>query len=136
MLVTQADATTSAALKLQDAARMQRRYWKHLRPEDVDYIDLQPMIDAATEIAEVLEQRYRDQKSKAWERWCQSSLATGGRQVVRWIKATEGSKPLNANALGANLNESIKNGKRFGVLHPLLPAYSQKEGGQDLLSRV
>ena len=55
MLILQEDATTAAALKLQEAATQQRRFWRRLRPDDVDLIDLHPLIDAAGGIADVLE---------------------------------------------------------------------------------
>ena len=61
VLILQEDLPTAAALKLQEAASQQRRFWRHLQPEDVDIMDLQPMIDAAKGVAEVLEKRYRDQ---------------------------------------------------------------------------
>ena len=89
IVIQHADSTLATALKLKEAARHQRRFWRQLKPDDIDYIELQPLIEAAQGIAEALEKRYKEQSSKAWARWCQSSLATGGKAVIRWMKAPE-----------------------------------------------
>ena len=81
--------------------------------DDVEFIDLDPLITAAEEIADVLEKRYREQKSKAWERWCQSSLASGGKQVIRWITAPE--RGPRTKHQDTNLRASEKNGMVFGA---------------------
>ena len=52
-------------------------------------MDLEPLVAAAEEIAGIPEKRYRDQKSKAWERLCQGSLAGGGKKVLCWIATPE-----------------------------------------------
>ena len=70
----------------------------------MEIIDLRPLIEAAEGGADVLEKRYRDQKSKACERWCQGSLAVGGRQVIRWVTAPErGLQAPNHEAPGRKL---------------------------------
>ena len=133
MLILQEDSTTAATLKLQDAATQQRRFWRRLRPEDVDIIDFRPLIDAAEGVADVLEKRYRDQKSKAWERWCQGSLAAGGRQVIRWIKAPErGLQAPNHEAPGRKLARIHEEWATIWGASPPAAWIQQRPGGPQL----
>ena len=138
MLIRQEDSATATALKLQEAANQQRRFWRQLRPDDIELIDLQPMVDAAKGIAEVLEKRYRDQSSKAWDRWCQSSLTTGGRAVIRWLKAPERGilKHPATRRQEASSSAVTRNGVIFGVPFHLQLTLNPAREVQNLLSRV
>ena len=78
MTVCQDDPATAAALELREAATTQRKFWRQLRPEDVDLFNFDDLIQGAEGTAEASENRYKDVKSKAWAHWCQGSLAAGG----------------------------------------------------------
>ena len=137
MLVHQEDPTIAATLKLQEAAAQQRRFCRQFRPADADIIDLRPLIDAAEGVADVLEKRYRDQRSKAWERWCQGSLAVGGRQVIRWVKAPEhGLQAPNHEAPGRKLARIHEEWTAIWGASPPAAWIQHQPGGPNLLSRV
>ena len=89
MAIQEEDPVLANQLKVRTAFRTQRTFWRSLKPEDVEYLELNSIIQAANGIAEALEKRYKDTSSKAWERWCQGSLANGGRKVIRWLQAPE-----------------------------------------------
>ena len=87
--------STDFARQLRHAASAQRTYWRNVRPEDVELLQLDELVASADAVASELEQRYKDTQSVSWEKWCQSSLSQGGRKVIQRLSQPE-SNPQSA----------------------------------------
>ena len=89
MDILKSDPVLAEAMGLRDAAQAQRKFWTSLRLEEVETVDFTSVSVAAHALAEQLEKRYKEAASRSLEKWCQSSLAKGGRKVIQWIAQPE-----------------------------------------------
>ncbi len=79
-------------LDLEAAVQAQRRYWRRVRPADVDVFDFSSLSEAATYIAEALDGHFREVRSHSWKMWCQSSITAGGGKLIKWILPSRASR--------------------------------------------
>ena len=88
------DPSLEEPLKIIEAARVQRRFWRKVTVADLQLISIEGLSQAAADIAEQFERRHRQVTSKGWQRWCRVSVAAGGSAVIRWAKRPEKELPI------------------------------------------
>ena len=89
MLYMHSDSPPADAVSIQLAARTQRRFWRRVRPADLQYVDVEPLRLAAESIANQLDRRHQQIHSRGWQRWCRTSVTHGGSAVIQWVKRPE-----------------------------------------------
>ena len=80
--------------QLRHAASAQRTYWRKVRPEDVELLQLDELVASAEAVASELEKRYKGTQSVSWTKWCQSSLAHWGSQGDLVALTTRAQSPI------------------------------------------